>query len=307
MEVYRWAGKNPSESFIALAAGYGKMSASMYRLVFQPHTTARQPVAGDAAHLLIGRAANCGLCLTDAGVRDQHAAIERHDTGYIINDLTNSNSVRVNGIAITSQRLTTGDEIELGTVRLKFEVVHEPPPGRRAFDSWQFFGIGLVAVLVVGQLALFVWIFSQPHPRNAHIDIVTPKTPESTTAPVPAAAPALVPLAASVPAVTGAPEVLSRMLKIVRVERTDPTTLRVIIKAQVGDRQLDPKAVAVSVQCFPAPPGGIQWLTIPVTWENFKTKELSARLPGLCPNYIVRTFYKNQPQDVVTVTPAKTQ
>ena len=278
----------------------------MYRLVFQPHTTARQPVAGDAAHLLIGRAANCGLCLTDAGVRDQHAAIERHDTGYIINDLTNSNSVRVNGIATTSQRLTTGDEIELGTVRLKFEVVHEPPPGRRAFDLWQFFGIGLVAVLVVGQLALFAWIFSQPHPRNPHIDSITPKTPESTTTPVAAVAPTLVPLSPSIPTITGAPEVLSRMLKIVHVERTDSATLRVTIKAQVGDRQLDPKAVAVSVQCFPALPGGTQWLTIPVTWENFKTKELLAHLPGLCPNYIVRTFYKNQPQDVVTVPPAKT-
>lgn len=277
----------------------------MYRLVFQPHTTARPPVAGTAEYLLIGRAANCGLQLTDAGVRDQHAAIERRADGYFIRDLTNSNGVHVNGLAITTQRLATGDEVGLGTVRFVFEVIHEPPPHRRAFDPWQFLGAGLVAVLVIGQLALFVWIFLQPHPHLARTDVIPRQLPVPAAAPVIAAAPALPPLSPSLPTIASAPEVLSRMLKIVRVDRLENATLRITIKAQVGDRQLDSKAVAVSVQCVPPLPGGIQWIAIPVAWENFKTKELLTRLPEACPGCIVRTYYRNQPQDAVTVPSAQ--
>ena len=88
------------------------------------------------------------------------------------------------------------------------------------------------------------------------------------------------------------------MIKIIRADRPDTGTLRLLIKAQVGDRQLDPKAIAISVQCSPA---AIQWLTIPATWENFKTKELSIRLPEPCPGCIVRTYYRNQPQDSATI------
>ncbi len=275
----------------------------MYRLVFQPHTTARLPVAGTAEYLLIGRSADCGLQLTDAGVRDQHAAIERRTDGYFILDLTNSNGVQVNGLAITSQRLVTGDEIGLGAVRLIFEVMHEPPPQSRAFDLWQFLGAGLVAMLVVGQLALFGWIFLQPHPHRVPTDIAPRQAPGPAAAMAPAAVPALPSLSPSTPTVAVAPEILNRMLKIVRVDRLDNATLRIIIKAQVGERQLDPKAIAVSVQCVhvPAQPGASQWLAIPVAWENFKTKELLTRLPEPCPGYIVRTYYRNQPQDTMTV------
>lgn len=296
------------QKFYRPPPSYDIIVPSMYRLVFQPHTTAHPPVAGDAARLLIGRAATCGVRLTEAGVRDQHAAIERRDTGYFISDLTNSNGVHVNGTASTTQRLTTGDEIELGTVRLIFEVVHEPPPRRRTFDPWQCLGAGLVAGLVAGQLALVAWILAQPHPRDARTDIVPPQPPRATAAPVPVTAPALIPLASpSATVVNGGPEILSRMVKILRVDRPDNTTLRILIKAQVGDRQLDPKAVTVSVQCFraPAQPGALQWLTIPALWDNFKTKELPARLAEPCPGYIVRTYYRNQPQDAVAVPPAQ--
>ena len=273
----------------------------MYRLVFQPHPTTRRPVAGDAAQLLIGREPECGLRLTEAGVHDRHAVIDRRAAGYFISDLTNSNGVHVNGTAITTQRLVTGDEIELGTVRLIFEVVHESPPRRRAFDPWQFLGIALVAGLVAGQLALFVWIIAQPHPRNAHTDIIPSNPPALASAPVLTSGPALPPLASTSTTAIATPEILGRMLKIVRVVRTDAATLRITIKTQVGDPQLDPKAITVSVRCD----GAIQWLTIPANWENFKTKELSARLPEPCPSYIVRTYYRNQPQDAVAVPPAQ--
>ncbi len=271
------------------------MPASMYRLAFQSHTVARPPVTGDTAGLLIGRDAACGLRLTDAGVQDRHATIDCRADGYFIRDLTTSAGVHVNGTAVTDQRLTTGDEIEIGSVRFTFEVVHQPPPDRRTFDPWQFLGAGIIAALVVGQLALFVWIFTQPHPRHARTDFTANQPTPSPTPVAPTNTPALLPLTTGT---TSTPEVLSRMIKIIRADRPDTGTLRLLIKAQVGDRQLDPKAIAISVQCSPA---AIQWLTIPATWENFKTKELSIRLPEPCPGCIVRTYYRNQPQDSATI------
>ena len=276
------------------------MARSMYRLLFQSRTTARSPITSDAACLLIGRTAACGLQLTEPGVSDQHAAIDRRSTGYFIRDLTHSNGVHVNGTAITDQRLTTGDELELGAVRLVFEVVHEPPPERRAFDLWQFLGAGIIALLVAGQLALLGWILLQPHPRQARTDIVARK-PTTESAPLPPVAttlPDLAPLTTETSSPTSAPVVLSRMLKIVQFSRPDPATLRIVILARVGERQLDPRAITVSVQCFHSTqPSPIQWLPVPISWENFKSKELIAHLPGLCDTFVVRTYYRQQPQD----------
>jgi len=287
-----------SKSFHSLAS-YGNMRASMYRLVFQSPTTARPPVTGDAACLLIGRAATCGLRLTEAGIHDQHAELDRRADGYFIRDLTTGAGVHVNGTVITDQRLTTGDEIEIGAIRFAFEVVHEPPPDRRTFDLWQFLGALIVVGLVAGQVILFIWILTRPHPSGKRTDIV-PKQPVMKSAPA-TTTPVLPALTQSETTALTAPEILGRMLKIVHADRLDTTSLRITIKAQVGDPQLDPKAIAISVQCGDA----IQWLAIPATWENFKTKELMAHVPAACAGTSVRTYYRNQPQDTVTVPPAQ--
>ena len=233
---------------------------------------------------------------------DQHAAIDRRTAGYYIRDLSHTNGVHVNGTAITDQRLTTGDEVELGSVRFVFEVVHEPPPERRAVDLWQFFGAGIVLLLILGQLLLLAWIFGQPHPRQARTDIVARKPIEPAALPAVATnLPALTPLTSGASEPISSPEILSRMLKIVQVNRTAPTTLHISILARVGERQLDPSAIAVSVQPFRTltQPGPLQWLPVPAVWENFKSKEFLVHLPDPCVGYIVRTDYRHQPQDVL--------
>ena len=271
----------------------------MYRLIFHSAGETHAPVTGVADRLMIGRAASCGLRLTDAGVHDQHAVLERRADGYYICDLTGGTGVHVNGVVITNQRLATGDEIEIGAVRFVFEIVHEPPPERRAFDPWQGVAAGIVVALIIGQLALIAWIFAQPHPHHARTDLVVSKPPEALplTTPIATNAPVLVPLTTSpVPAVS-APEVLSKMLKITRVDRPDAATLRIHISARVGDRQLATDAVAVSVQCSAGTP--IQWLPVPANWENFKGKDFIVHLPTSCAGFIVRTYYRNQLQDVI--------
>jgi hypothetical protein len=96
------------------------------------------------------------------------------------------------------------------------------------------------------------------------------------------------------------------MLKIVRVDRidaADSVTLKISVKAQVGERQLDAAAAAVGVQFFgpTAKAREVVWLPVPRNWGNFSTKVFPARLagrPAECAGYVVRTYYRKQLQDV---------
>jgi len=290
----------------------------MYRLVFQSRDATRAPITGDAGILVIGRETGCGLQLTEAGVRDRHAAIERRADGYYLRDLIGSRTVRVNDKAASDQRLSSGDEIEIGAVRAVFQVLQDTPGGRRAFDTWQAVAGVTVTALVIGQIMFFGWIFSQPHPRNMKLDIVKGKQARQQKAirpvsPTPQPLAPLVPVTpAPVPAAPVAPATLNRMLKIVKVERVDGAanvTLRIQIKAQVRERELDPTVVSVSVQCF-NPANKLlatQELTVPANWENFSPKQLHAHfnvLPAQCAGYVVRTYFRKQLQDVSASSPA---
>ena len=106
------------------------------------------------------------------------------------------------------------------------------------------------------------------------------------------------------------PAVLNRMIRIVRVDRTESggvAALTIQAKAQVGERELDTRAVAICVQFAAsgaAPPnvtwGEPIWLAIPA-WDNFKNKVFTVRFPGApgeLAGFIVRTYYRHQLQDV---------
>ena len=279
----------------------------MYRLEFQSRDDTRAPLTGDAGTLVIGRDAGCQLQLTAAGVRDRHAAIERRPDGYYLRDLVGNRTVRINDQAVGDQRLRSGDEIEIGAVRLVFQVLQDAASARRAFDLWQALAGVLVVALVAGQLRFFGWIFTQPHPRTTKLDSIKAKqtTGEpSTPTPPPALVP-LVPITPSPPpTVPVTPPTLSRMLKIARVDPLNgaaDVTLRIQIKAQVGERQLDLDAVSVSVLCFGLnKPPLRQELTAPTNWENFSSKQMLAHFnipPAQVAGYVVRTYYRKQLQD----------
>ncbi len=63
--------------------------------------------------------------LAEPGVRAHHATIERRLDGYYLRGLDSPNGVYVNGQAITEQRLSSGDELEIGPVHLRFEFMHD--------------------------------------------------------------------------------------------------------------------------------------------------------------------------------------
>jgi FOG: FHA domain len=74
----------------------------------------------------IGRASECDLCLAfDGSVSRQHARLEWDGHTWVIIDTNSTNGTFVNGERITERRLTPGDQIEVGTVKLVYDLLPE--------------------------------------------------------------------------------------------------------------------------------------------------------------------------------------
>lgn len=80
--------------------------------------------------LSIGRSGESDLQLLGLGVSRFHCVVEDHGGELVIADLNSSNGTFVNGQRVKRQPLREGDEIEIGTVKLRVEQVPErkPPP-----------------------------------------------------------------------------------------------------------------------------------------------------------------------------------
>jgi hypothetical protein len=298
-----------------------RLARTMYRLVFENRAEPREPFVTAEPLLIIGREPACHLRLLDNGISDRHAAIERLDDGYYVRDLDSANGIRVNGQMIHQQRLATGDELEVGSMRLLFEIVHAPHRRRFSTDPLQLASIGVVTVSILAQLAVLGWIFSQPRQRDMPIDSADKPRSEQPSSPGalrPAAS--LPPLASASPYApvppdkqTVEPAALNRMIRIVRVDRADGVdgvTLTIAARAQVGERDVDAAATAICVQFFlrdaagrVGPARDPLWLKIP-RWENFTPQTFSAIFRGPASQlagYVVRTYYRRQLQDVAAV------
>jgi len=297
----------------------------MYRLVFDQRASAPAPFVTRAPVVVIGRGAQCQLRLLDNGVSSEHAVIERDTDGYYPRDLATTNGSRATGKLITRYRLAPGDELEFGGVRLTFEIMHEPAARRLRLDWLQITAFVVVAALLAGQVVLFTWIFSQHRRRGMRIDAGREARPVElrpgpSDAPLDANVPQpTLPLGATTNSgIANPPLVLGKSLRIVRVDRADaPTgvTLTILVRAGVGERELNVAAVGVSVQFLrqPQPQEGLrpvplplQWLTVPAQWENFSSRKLTVRFPGAprqLAGYIIQTYYHNQLQDVQAEPP----
>jgi hypothetical protein len=289
----------------------------MYRLLFEDRFLSREPFVTREPLVFIGREAACTLRLVENGVSDRHAVIERREDGYYARDLGSANGVRVNGQKVDNQRLVSGDELEVGSVRLRFEIVHEPPSRRRSFDWLQALAAAVVACTILGQVVLLGRMFSESRPRYVRTDAGRmPSQPQglptiSSNAAAPlAGSPSVAPLEPVTPVPSSrpmAPTVLNRRIRIQRVDRKDDSdgvTLQLRVVAQVGERKLDAAVVAIGIQFVAAGEGKMVWVTVPADWENFAPKTFAARCsgpPGQLRGYIVRTYYRKELQDVLSV------
>lgn len=293
----------------------------MYCLVFQNCVAPKEPLVVDLPSLVIGRHPDCQVQVAEPGVSARHATIERHADGYYVRRLDGSVDVWVNGDPVTERRLASGDELEIGPARIRFEIVHGAgvQRQRRHIDLLQLLATAIVLAVIAGEIALLGSMFSENRPNKVKLNVArtTPAEQADTGPAGPSAAATTASsgsrtqpgtaVAAQPPA---EPTVLNRMVRIVRVDRTESggsVSVTIQAKAQVGERELDPAAVAICVQFAALDGVGLSvdwrkplWLPIP-PWENFTTKVFTVRFPGTSHElvgFVVRTYYHQQMQDV---------
>jgi hypothetical protein len=73
-----------------------------------------------AAELLIGRADQSDIALSDPGVSRNHARVLREGDDFIVEDLRSTNGTEVNGQPVRRRRLADGDVIKLASSTLQF-------------------------------------------------------------------------------------------------------------------------------------------------------------------------------------------
>jgi hypothetical protein len=73
--------------------------------------------------MVIGRVGSCDICLPDANVSREHAALVREGAGWAIEDLGSTNGTLIHGLRIHRARLRDGDVFVVGITEL---VYHEP-------------------------------------------------------------------------------------------------------------------------------------------------------------------------------------
>jgi len=79
----------------------------------------RVPLTGEP--VLIGRASDAGVRVSDSSVSRRHAEVRRQGDGWQLVDLGSTNGTRVNGAPVTERRLEDGDVIAVGDATLRFE------------------------------------------------------------------------------------------------------------------------------------------------------------------------------------------
>ena len=295
----------------------------MYRLVFQNSAAPKEPVVVDLPSLVIGRDAGCNVQLAEPGVSGRHAAIERQTEGYYLHDLDSVGGVCINGKPVRESRLASGDELEIGGARLRFEIVHGTggKRQRRPLDLLQAFAIAIVLLAIGGQVVLLTSMFSEARPRKVKLETVqvTHPDPGANAEPVATDAPALhepTTTAVALAPPVAEPAVWNRMIRIARVDRSESggtVSITVQAKAQVGERELNTAAVAICVQFAALGGTGSSvvwrepiWLPIP-QWENFSTKSFTVHFPGApreFVGFVVRTYFRKQMQDIAAAPPS---
>jgi hypothetical protein len=79
-------------------------------------------LAISATPLVIGRLPECAVVLVDTNISRRHAQVAMDDGAVVVTDLGSTNGTFVNGRRITRSTVRPGDEITVGTSRLRVEV-----------------------------------------------------------------------------------------------------------------------------------------------------------------------------------------
>ena len=98
-----------------LAEGEGGLGAGSLIL------PTRQRVPLGERPLTIGRLPECNITLNDPNVSRHHAEIRPQGNGFVVVDQGSTNGIKVNGVRVSQQVLSDGDQITIGNTRMVFE------------------------------------------------------------------------------------------------------------------------------------------------------------------------------------------
>ena len=76
--------------------------------------------------IIIGRDANCDICIDSITVSRRHARIAKGPENYFVEDMGSINGTFVNGHWVSEKRLNTGDEISIGKYSLQISLEDDP-------------------------------------------------------------------------------------------------------------------------------------------------------------------------------------
>lgn len=114
VEVFRSARLKPGRLAVVAEVREGDLPAELVLADGTRRSLGEAPC-------VIGRMPDCGIVLSDPNVSRHHAQVVREGDRYAIADLGSTNGTKVNGVPVRTQVLESGDEIMVGSTRIRFE------------------------------------------------------------------------------------------------------------------------------------------------------------------------------------------
>ncbi|QBI19981.1 DUF2662 domain-containing protein [Egibacter rhizosphaerae] len=111
------ASAAPGSSAAAATVMLGDSQQATLEISRPDHPPETRTIAGGS---VIGRLAECDVTIEDPSVSRRHARIDHDGASWRIQDLGSTNGLSVNGQRIGDGPLQDGDEVKLGSVRLRF-------------------------------------------------------------------------------------------------------------------------------------------------------------------------------------------
>ncbi len=125
-EGYAFSGPVEVELFESkrLKAGRVDIVASFFEGEVRPTLVGPDGTGVSVSHapIVIGRLPECSIVLNDTNVSRRHAQVALEDGSVVVTDLGSTNGTFVNGKRVTRATVRPGDELAIGTSRLRVEV-----------------------------------------------------------------------------------------------------------------------------------------------------------------------------------------
>ena len=234
----------------------------MYRLLFQDRFASREPLAIDRPSVIIGRQVDCHVQLAEPGCALIMPSSNGERTGITCAAWRARMAFMSTARPSSEQRLASGDELEIGPVHLRFEVMHGGggERRRRPIDLLQVLAVAVVGAVIVGEIVLLGQMFSETRPKRVKLDAVRTTSSDQTGASASGSSSPSASGSAGLPRASDhvapaptivEPPLLNHVIRLARVERSDNGDVASVIiqaKAQAGERELNTAAVAIGVQ-----------------------------------------------------------